>query len=170
MSVGHFSIRDYDIELYESTFRIHGPKNAGYVLAIMGAYRDGATEPLDISIIDSLNAKVETDTTIFRIAYIDDPNEPNGQFEIDVKIPGEIPSWTTLINGIPKEVIRVIVLILNGDDEADDYRRGRNNNNNNDPGFSSDPNANNVGTSNANTVTSPTNGGKRRRKTRRSRR
>lgn len=171
MSVGAFHIRGYDIELYETTFRIHGPQEAGYALAIMGAYRDGETEPLEISIINELNAKIETEASIFRVSYIDDPNEPNGQFEINVKIPDEIPSWTTLVNGIPKEVIRVILLILNGDEEADEYRRNRNNNSVNDPGFSNEPYASNSGNSNSNTVTSPTNGGKRRRrKTRKMRR
>lgn len=161
MSVGHFRIQGYNIRLYQSSFQISNVEK-NYSLNIMGAYDENNSEHIVIRVINPLTAIIETETSIFNVMYIEDEYEPNGQFEIDVKIPGNsVPIWTSLINDIPREVIRIIVCILNGDDEAERYRVVDNNEIIEDPNGFNEPIYNNY-VSNSNTVSSPTNGGKRR--------
>lgn len=161
MSVGDFRIQGYTIRLYETTFRISNQEK-NYSLNIMGAYGENNSERIAIRVINPLSARIETETSIFHINYIEDEYEPNGQFEIDVKISGEdVPIWTSLINGIPREVIRIIVCILNGDDEVETYRISHNDEDITDPEGFNEPFYNNVYT-NSSVVGTPTNGGKRR--------
>lgn len=161
MSVGHFRVQGYNIRLYDTKFQISTPVNLS--LTIMGAYHEDGSEPIQIQVFNPLQAVVETERSIFRLQYIDDDYEPNGQIEIDVKMEeGQIPSWTTLLNAVPREVIRIAVAILSGDDESEAYRVHPNNNNQNDPEVEAEPEYNYGYGTNSNTVTSPRNGGKRR--------
>ena len=171
MSVGHFRVQGYNIRLNVDSFRISTPTKLG--LSIMGAYHPDGSEPIQIRVFNPLQALVETERSIFRLEYIEDNDEPNGQIEIDVKMgDGEIPSWTALLNGVPREVIRIAIAILNGDDETDDYRVVPNSNIQNDPEVEAEPEYNYGYGTNSNTVTSPRNGGRRRtqRKKKRSQR
>lgn len=172
MSLGHFQIQGYSIRNMGTQIQIHSDEK-DLSLRIAGAWHN--EEPLQITVLSDIQARVETASSILRLNYIDDENEPNGQIEIDVKIPGDdLASWTTLLNGVPREVIRVFVAVLNGDDEAEEFRvvQAQNNNNNNN-------NFNNNNNNSQRTITNNeavsirsnnnTNGGKRRkaRKTRR---
>ncbi len=137
----------------------------------MGAYHENMNEreEIQIRVINPLHAIIETETSIFRMEYIEDPYEPNGQFEIDVKMgEGEIPIWTSTLNNVPRDVIRIAVAILSDDAEADPYRVVENNNNLNDPEVPMEPEMNYAVKNNSNTVSSPVNGG-RRKQTRRKR-
>lgn len=179
MSLGHFHIQGYSIRNMGTQIQIHSDEK-DLSLRIAGAWHN--EEPLQITVLSDVQARVETESSILRLNYIDDENEPNGQIEIDVKIPGDdLPSWTTLLNGVPREVIRVFVAVLNGDDEAEEFRavEGHNNNNNNNNFNNNNNNSQRTITnneavsirSNNNNNNNPS-GGKRRkdRKTRKTRR
>jgi hypothetical protein len=169
MSVGHFRIQDYTIRYYGTSFQISNQQK-NISLNVMGAYHENGSEELRVRVLSPLHAIVETDTNIFHAQYIEDEYEPNGQLEIDVKIPGQdVPVWTTLINGVPREVIRVIVLILNGDDESEAFRVRQNNENANDPNMNQDP-APNSPRENTNNFPQQFNGGSKKKRKQRTRR
>lgn len=169
MSVGHFRVQDYTIRYYGTSFQISNQQK-NISLNVMGAYHENGSEEVRIRVFSPLHATVETDTSIFTALYTEDEYEPNGQLEIDVKIPGQdVPIWTTLLNGVPREVIRGIVLILNGDDESDTFRVPQNNENANDPNVNQDPNQN-APQANTNNLPRAYNGGSKKKRKQRTRR
>ena len=177
MSFGRFQIEGYTISNFGSQIQIHSDEK-DLSLRIAGAFE--TDEPLQITVISEIEARVETQNSIMRLRYIEDEDEPNGQIEIDVKIPGDqLDSWTTLLNGVPREVIRVFILVLNGDDEAEDFRfveQQNNNNNNNNSNFGNNNNNNSQRTLTNNeavSIRSKSNnleGGKRKRRQRKTQR
>lgn len=174
MSFGRFQIEGYTISNFGTQIQIHSDEK-DLSLRIAGAFE--TDEPLQITVISEIEARVETQNSIMRLRYIEDEDEPNGQIEIDVKIPGDqLPSWTTLLNGVPREVIRVFILVLNNDDEAEDYRfveQQNNNNNNSNFGNNNNNNTQRTLTNNeAVSIRSKSNnleGGKRRKRQRKTR-
>jgi hypothetical protein len=169
MSVGNFRVQDYTIRYYGTSFQISNQQK-NISLNLMGAYHENGSEELRVRVLSPLHAIVETDTNIFTALYTEDEYEPNGQLEIDVKIPDQdVPIWTTLLNGVPREVIRGIVLILNGDDESDRFRVTQNNENANDPNVNQDP-LQNVQQANTNNLPRAYNGGSKKKRKQRTRR
>jgi hypothetical protein len=119
--MGHYYIQGYDIRFYDTLLSI----NRGDIsLRIQTEHESG--DALNISIHSDYHAVLETAKSRMNIQYYDDPNEPNGAIEINVKT-DDVPLWSTLLNGIEKHVIYMIVCILRGCSNAEDYvvrRRG----------------------------------------------
>lgn len=167
-----YSVQGYVILITSYSLNIRTPNELSLRL---NGYNPATNveEPLTITVMNENSAKVETSRHIIEINYIEDPDDPNGQIGFSEKVPGsDIPNWFALLNAVPKQVIKVLIQIVNDDEAADQYLVTNNNQNenleeNNEPGS----NGNNTN-SNDPTVS----GGKRRtrqkkgRKTRRSRR
>lgn len=184
MAAGEFSVMGYSIRLYNTLFTVHTSGTPSLSLRV-GAIRfrnNNDAEGLKITVHSELHATVEIDQAFMRLIY-NEPNnlnsEGNGQIEVSIKIEGETyPSWVTLVNSVPREVIFTAIAILNGDDYCEQYRVRRNSNgeiirNNEDPGFENENVAGPALGSNGNEPSSNNGadkGGRRRRSTRRVRR
>lgn len=94
-----------------------------------------------------------------RLAWIDDPDEPNGQIDMGIRTPEggmDFVSWITLANSIPEEVITMAYFIITSPDSVKQYEvplyepRSNNNINTvplyNEPPPSSSPKPGNNGT------------------------
>jgi hypothetical protein len=164
-----YSVQGYTIAFWGQTLNIRTP--AELSLRITG-YNPATNveEPLSITVHSGVSARVETSRHLLDINYIQDPNDPNGQIAFSEKVPGsDIPHWSALQNGVPKQVITVLIAVVNDDPAADEYLVHPNNNAYENVNSNRDPEGN-LGNNGSN---DPTEGGKRRRrkaKTRRVRR
>jgi len=176
MSVGEFEVAGYKFRLTPTMFTIRKEGTPSFTLRI-GVLNFGNihVEDLEWEVHSPLHATIETDRQFMRLIYYE-PNfnsDGNGQIEVSVKsdVPGDIPSWSTLMNGIPREVIVAGIAILNGDDDVEQYRIRRNNEgqvvvNAEDPNFSNENVPVPRGNNNGNNPSGNNQGGGKRRKRR----
>jgi hypothetical protein len=175
MSVGEFEVAGYKFRLTDTLFTVRKEGSPSFTLRI-GVMRIGNNndvEGLVIQVHSTIHATIETDRQFMRLIYYE-PNfnsDGNGQIEVSVKsdIPGDIPSWSTLMNGIPRQVIVTGIAILNGDDDVEQYRIRRNNEgevivNAEDPNFSNENVPVPRGNNNGNNPSGNNKGGRRRRR------
>jgi hypothetical protein len=129
MSVGEFQLGEYKFRLGETIFTLHKDGAPSFTLRI-GVFPFGNNvQALNIQVHSPDHATIETDKQLMRLIYYNDNNSPNGQIEVSIKSddPDGIPSWSTLMNDLPAQVIRLGISILNGDDDVEAYRVLRNN-------------------------------------------
>lgn len=164
MSVGEFRVQDYKIRFYENLFSI-SPPNMFFRIGTVNE-----DEQIEIHIHSPLSATIRAVNGVMYLNYHEDPSYPNGQIEVNGRgEESDIPYCTGLLNGVPRRVIQVAILILNGDDEAEEYRVGGNNEQNIDPMVPLDPNTNEYPNLLATNVSEGGRGRRRRRRTQKAR-
>ena len=131
MSVGEFAVAGYTIYFRPTIFSIHKEGAPSFSLRIgVLNFGNNNDENLEWEVHSTTHATIQTGIQFMRLIYYEPNNISggNGQIEVSIKTEGqEIPSWSTLMNGIPRLVIVTAIGILNGDDDVEAYRVRRNN-------------------------------------------
>ncbi len=125
-----YQIGDYRIlNALPSSFQV-STKNNSYKLFQTNPDPE-AEYPLPISIQEESltedHALLYTLSSYMRINWIEDEYEPNGQIEIGMRPSDkdtglDFAYWNTVLNDIPKEVIKGIITIIRNPEEAQRYK------------------------------------------------
>ncbi len=123
-----YQIGDYRIlNAIPSSFQI-STKNNSYKLFQTNPDPE-AEYPIPITFEDETinenHVLMYTTKLYMRVVWIDDEYDPNGQIEIGLRMPDasiEFGNWTTLANGIPKEVIQLAIKTIQDPDSVQQYK------------------------------------------------